>query len=231
MGLFPANLNFYRTFDQFYLAHMKTLDCLGLFFNLMSPSRKIVAFYDLQCKLIDYRDQLPDRSCPSNDENCYLPYLRNKRVLIICPFAEVLKERATQEIYEGVWSEIGKHWFYPQNVEALEFPYGFAKATQNKYATVLDLYDEITEEIQKRDFDIALIGAAGLAIPIASYVKSMGKVGLDLGGHLQIIFGVLGKRWRSKGNWRERYFNKWWIDMPARYKPQETDVCDAGAFW
>jgi hypothetical protein len=44
-------------------------------------------------------------------------------------------------------------------------------------------------------------------------------------------FGVLGKRWHAWGDWRERDFNDTWIDMPARFRPAESGVCDSGAYW
>jgi hypothetical protein len=146
----------------------------------------------------------------------------------------LLRDRAEQGIFEGVWSKIGKEWFYPGSVEALEFPYGFARTTHEKYGTALDLFDAIAAEIDACDFDVALIGAGGLAIPIASHIKKMGRIGLDLGGHLQIIFGVIGQKWRDLESWQDAYYNDWWIDMPAAYKPEE-DACfeygKPGAFW
>ena len=75
------------------------------------------------------------------------------------------------------------------------------------------------------------MGAAGLAVPIVSHIKGRGRVAIDLGGHLQVLFGVLGKRWRDSDEWRARYVNADWIDMPARYRPVETGVCDSGAYW
>jgi hypothetical protein len=59
----------------------------------------------------------------------------------------------------------------------------------------------------------------------------MGKLAIDLGGHLQIVFGVVGQRWRNMSDMKEKYFNEYWIDMPVRYKPKETNVCDNGAYW
>src|SRR5262249_29291915 len=155
---------------------------------------------------------------------------RDRKIVIICPFGEILKERATQEIFEGVWSKSGKRWFYPKSVSALEFPYGFSRETQKVYPTVFELFDYITGRLHQIDFDVALIAAAGLAIPIASHIKDMGKVAIDLGGHLQIIFGVVGQRWRNTDGLKQ-VLTDHWIDMPAKYKPKETDVCDHGAYW
>ena len=68
------------------------------------------------------------------------------------------------------------------------------------------------------------------AIPLAAAVKRLGRVAIDLGGHLQVLFGVLGKRWRASPAWMETYVNEQWMDMPARYRPTVTGVCDNGAY-
>jgi len=231
LGIFPQNLDFYRRFDEFYVDHLKNLDCIGIVPSLARPTANIVAGYELPGKLMAYQDLEPDRSIPADQALCYLPLLAGKKVLIVCPFAGFLKERATQEIFEGVWSKIGKAWFHPSGVDAVEFPYGFAHGTRERFPTVIDLFDDIAERISQRDFDVALIAAAGLSVPIASQVRNMGRIGLDIGGHLQIVFGVLGKRWRNKTKWQRNYYNDYWMDLPARYHPEETDVCDSGAYW
>jgi len=175
------------------------------------------------------------RPVRGDEPDCYLPEFRDRKILLISPFASLLQSRATETIFEGVWSKLGKRWFHPKRVEALDIPYGFAAETHARYPTAFELFDDIVSQIEGRDFDVALIGAGGLAIPIASHIKNMGKLGLDMGGHLQIIFGVIGKKWRGLEDWRAAYFNGWWIDMPAAYKPKEDDVCpengEPGAFW
>jgi len=226
-GVFPASCEFYLEFNRFYMKHVKNLDCLGLFYEPASIEMALVKHYHLNNKFIHFVSQEPGRT----DEECYLPCFRDKKVLLICPFADLLKSRATREIFEGVWSKFGKKWFYPDQVDAVEFPYGFAKTTQEKYSSVIDLFQFIMERIGQKNFDVALIGAGGLSIPIASSLKNMGKIAIDLGGHLQIVFGVVGKRWRDWSDMKEKYFNEYWIDMPPRYKPKETDVCDNGAYW
>ena len=230
-GIFPATTEFYLEYNEFYVSFLKKIDCLGLFLDSIAMEKAIVQDYSLKNKLIYYLDQEPDRSIPSNRQNCYLQYLRGKKVLIICPFAELLSQRADQLIFEGVWSRTGKQWFFPERVDSLEFPYGFSGETHQQYSNAIELFEHIKAKIQEKDFDVALIGAAGLAIPIAAFIKSLGKVSIDLGGHLQVLFGVIGQRWRNREDWRQKYFNEWWIDMPAQYIPQEGDVCDKGAYW
>ena len=220
-GVFPCDSDFCLEYNRFYIHHIKNLDCLGLFYQPWDL--EIVNPYDLKSKLVFFTDQEPDRSVPSREDACYLQYFRNKRLLLVSPFAEILQQRATKEIFEGVWSNTGKQWFYPSSVDYLEFPYGFSAETQQKFSSTLDLFKHIATEIRKKQFDVALIAAGALAIPIASYVKALGKVGIDLGGHLQVLFGVTGKRWRVEqfDKWKV-YFNDFWMNMPDRYRPKEV---------
>jgi hypothetical protein len=230
-GLFPAKPDFCLSFTQQYVEYVHRLNALGIILDQWPILAKVINHYQFRGKIFFHTRLEPDRSIPANDDACYLSLFRGKRILLICPFAEFLAERANRETFERVWAKTGKRWFEPASVDAIEFPYGFEPTTQERYETVLDLLDEIMPRVRQRDFDVALIAAAGLAIPIAAQIKDMGKIGISLGGHLQIVFGVLGKRWRTNKQWQRDYFNDAWVDVPARYHPTRTDVCDFGAYW
>ena len=97
---------------------------------------------------------------------------------------------------------------------------------------MLELRRHIDDELGRRDFDVALIATGGLGIPIAARVKALGKVGISLGGHRQVLFGVLGKRWRDRSDWQTASFNDAWVDLPASYRPSVTTaLTDGGASW
>jgi hypothetical protein len=230
-ALFPPDPRFYLRFNEVTAGHLRALDCVGGFPHTRAMVRSIADFYDLRMPFIDFLDQEPDRSVPADEARCYLPDFRGRRLLIVCSFAELLRQRASREVFEGVWARTGKRWFYPAAVDALEFPYGYSAATHARYATSLDLFDEVAAEMARRDFDVALIAAAGLGIPLAAHAKSLGRVGIALGGALQVLFGVLGRRWRADPEWMGRYVNDRWIDMPARYRPPERNIADGGAYW
>jgi hypothetical protein len=179
---------------------------------------EIVRVHGVPGKLIHFVDQEPDRSSPDEPTRCYLPSLRGQRLLLVSSHARLLCERANRETFEAVWVKTGKKWFDPRQVEAVEFPYGFSRRTQDRYLSSLALFADITAEIARREFDVALIAAGGLGIPLASFVKSLGKVAVSLGGHLQVLFGVLGDRWRRQATWQEQYVNSAWIDFPPEYR-------------
>jgi hypothetical protein len=216
-GLFPATAAFLREYVGFYLPHVRNLDCVGLVKQSAALEAEIVRAHGVRGKLIHFVDQEPDRSSPDEPARCYLPFLRGRRLLLVSSYARLLCERANRETFEAVWMRTGKKWFDPLQVEAVEFPYGFSRRTQHRYPTSLALFADITAEIARRRFDVALIAAGGLSVPLASFVKSLGKVGVSLGGHLQILFGIRGERWRQP-KWEARYVNSAWIDFPPEYR-------------
>jgi len=228
-GIFPAEPNFFLKYNDFFLNHIKILDCLGVIMDSFL-GLEIIKFHRIHNRIIYFKDMIPDRSTPISTENDYLQYLKDQKILIICPFAHFLKQRAKREIFEGVWSKIDKKWFYPKSVDSVEFPYGFSKKAHSLYDSSIELFVSIEKKIKNKDFDIALIAAAGLTVPIAASIKKMKKTALSLGGDLQVLFGVMGKRWRNKQRWQKDYFNKWWVDLPVHYHPDDFEACN-GAYW
>ena len=228
-ALFPRDVQFYARYNEFYIPHIRNLNALGLF-GVPSEAR-LVQYYDLQMPMMMYRDQEPDRSVPNDPALCYLQFFRNKRILLVSSQADVLRERANRETFETVWQKTGKPWFYPASVEALSFPYGWAPQTQSQYGDSLKLFESIAAKIRSREFDVALIAAGGLGVPLASEVKKIGKIGLSLGGHLQVLFGAIGRRWRSQENWLNDYVTEAWIDMPDPRSDWRVTGADGGAYW
>lgn len=230
-GIYPTNKDFILKFNQDYVAALNELDFYAL--KGVGTEAAMLRSYKFPGQLIDCEDLHPDRSPQAfNPQNCYLDSLKNKRVLIVSPIAQLLANRAEQTIFEGVWEKIQKPWFFPAEIIPIEIPFAMSKVTRDKFPTVLDLCDSIEQAIEKENFDVALIGASGLGIPLASRIKRLGKIALSIGSDLQILFGVRGKRWRERQSWHTRYFNDYWIDTPSEYFIPEKDVMvEGGAYW
>jgi hypothetical protein len=228
-ALFPPDVEFYSRYNDFYISNIRNLDALGLFG--VPSEAQLVHHYRLEMPLMAYQDQEPDRSSPDNPALCYLRLFQGKRILIVTSPANLLAERATKEIFEAVWRKTGKRWFYPASVEALSFPYGWAPETMKRYGDSIHLFEKLAESMAGREFDVALIAAGGLGIPLASQAKQLGKIGLSLGGHLQVLFGVIGRRWREREDWVRNYVNPSWIDMPDTRASWAVPGADSGAYW
>jgi hypothetical protein len=229
-GVFPSDPKFVLAFTQFYAQHLQNLDTVGLGGSPMEAA--ILSHHSVYANFLRYQDLEPDRSVPVDETRCYLKHFKGKRLLLLAPFGRLLAERATRETFEGVWRKIGKPWFHPASVCAIEFPYGYDPRTWERFPTVIDLFASIMQQVEEVKFDIALIAAGGLGIPLASQIKRRGGRAISLGGHLQVLFGVMGRRWRDRVKWKRDYFNDSWIPMPAHYRPPDAAMLsDAGAYW
>lgn len=228
-GIFPAEPAFYERFNPFYVSHVRNLDCLGLFGSWNEPA--IVDHYSLENRLMYFIDQEPDRSIPDDPLRCYLQHFAGKRLLFVSPFAPLLRQRANRRTFEAVWAKTGKRWFHPAGAEALQMPYGWSKSVQQRHSDSIALFEDLAARMARIEFDVALISAGGLGIPLASHAKSLGKIGISLGGHLQVLFGILGDRWRAREDWQRDYITEAWIDPPADYLPTEDILVDDGAYW
>jgi len=230
MGAFPSDDQYLDSAVHKLSESVKDMDYLAVHESPLIEG--IVDHLELKSKLLDFGGIEPNRDLPYKIEDCYLPFLKDKRILLITTPAELLASRATKETFEATWRNIHCPWFYPASVDFLTFDSLLDDSTHNKYASSLDLLNEICSQISKREFDIAFVGASSLGIPIVDHVKSIGKVGLSLGGHLQVLFGVQGKRWRDDPNWQRAYWNEAWLEMPSEYKPIQKDwTVDDGAYW
>jgi hypothetical protein len=228
-GIFPRDPGFYERYYEFFVEQARQHDFLGLFGDPNEPA--IFRHYQLGNRLMDYQDQEPDRSCPDDPASCYLPEFAGKRLLLVSPFAPLLRSRANQATFESVWANTGKRWFHPSAVESLSVPYGWSSEVQQRHGDSIRLLRSLTDDMDALSYDAALIGAGGMGIPLAAHAKARGKVAIALGGHLQVLFGVLGERWRNSQSWRTKYINRAWIDLPEEYVPREEVLVDQGAYW
>jgi hypothetical protein len=59
-------------------------------------------------------------------------------------------------------------------------------------------------DIKEIEFDIALLGCGGYGLPLANFIyEKMNKSAIYIGGGLQLLFGVMGKRWEGIDMWKK----------------------------
>lgn len=152
--------------------------------------------------------------------------LKGKKVLVIHPFATSIKAQYLQR--EKLF----------QNANILpEFDLKVLKAIQ----TIGDEKDErfvdwfaalqyMCEEAMKVEFDIALIGCGAYGFPLASYIKEHGKSAIHMGGELQILFGIMGKRWEDNPV-VSQIRNEYWIYPSEQERPKGFSKVEDGCYW
>ena len=63
----------------------------------------------------------------------------------------------------------------------------------------------------------------------------MGKKGFHLGGSLQLLFGIRGRRWEDE-NYNSEYnyaalINNYWVKPDKQEKPENADIVEGSCYW
>jgi hypothetical protein len=230
-GVFPKSKDFYVRYHERFVAGLKNLDFLGLWYA--ERERLVYRQHGLKARvgafqhMEGHRPVLIRRHQPHWSEG-----LKGKRVLVISPFAEVMAARSDRENWEKYWA--GRlPWPEWKEVVPAVFPYGFEPETMGRYRDSLDLLDQFAKghETPLRGCDAVLVGCGAYSIPLVDWAKREGKSAIHLGGSLQIFFGIKGRRWEEMGGvWRSLY-NEHWIRPPAETVPTTAQRVERGAYW
>ena len=151
--------------------------------------------------------------------------LRRKRILIVSPFADSMKEQIPirQEIY-------GIDLFPECEFVFLKPPQTCGDISREFNVELNDFIDEINKI--KDSFDIALCSCGGYGNLVCSAIYKMGKSAVYVGGVLQMYFGIYGKRWlNDKPDMLRLYLNKHWKRPSNSEKPTDFEKIKGGCYW
>ena len=85
--------------------------------------------------------------------------------------------------------------------------------------------DSMKRQIDKIDFDIAIIGCGAYGMFLAQYVKSLGKKAVHTAGATQLLFGIKGERWIHEHPEISKAFNEnWTFPLPADTPKNLNDI-------
>lgn len=216
-GFFPTTDDSLNSFCELYLRCIKNIDVLGVWFK---PGEDyFVKKYMHNASLIPL-----EAIEPYYHSKPWSRYLEGKKVLVIHPFAESIKRQ-----YE-------KHdlLFSDKNILP-KFDLKVYKSIQtlnihdSKFITWFDALEFMQNEIKNIDFDIAIIGAGAYGLPLASYIKSMGRQSIHMGGATQILFGIKGNRWETR-DFFKNLFNEFWV-RPLSSEVPKGDLLENACYW
>jgi len=149
-------------------------------------------------------------------------YLEGRRVLVIHPFEDSIKKQWSKK------DKLHKSPFVLPDFDLITF-----KAVQTiagetaGYDSWFDALEDMKEKISEIDFDIALIGCGAYGLPLAAHIKDIGKVAIHVGGSLQLLFGIKGKRWDDR---TDIITEEWDYPLPQDC-PQGKEVVENACYW
>ena len=178
-GFFSYSTDNLNSFTNLYLNSIKYIDILG---SWLPDEKYVEQFYAKMPVLVRLGDL--DLVCP----HPWSRVLENKKVLVIHPFEKSIQAQyAKRELLHENPYLLPK--FELKTIKAVQSIAG----NKTEFATWFDALESMKQQIDKTDFDIALIGCGAYGLPLAAYVKSLGKQAVHLGGALQLMFGIKGR--------------------------------------
>lgn len=153
--------------------------------------------------------------------------LKGKRVLIVHPFEETIKSQLDNR---------DKLFDNPDMLPECEFITLKAVQTSGgqkdeRFASWFDALQYMCDEIDRIDYDIALIGCGAYGFPLAAHCKKMGKQAIHVGGALQLFFGIKGRRWDDHEPKITAMYNEYWNYPSDCETPKNYSAVEGGTYW
>lgn len=152
--------------------------------------------------------------------------LAGKKVLVIHPFANTIERQ-----YEK------RALLFPGRNVLPDFELHTIRAVQTsagerdeRFGDWFEALDYMTKQAEKIDFDIALLGCGAYGLPLAARIKQMGKKAVHIGGGLQILFGIKGRRWDENSN-INRMYNDAWVYPDVSETPKGASIVEGACYW
>ncbi len=215
-GFFPAEKTYMDKFSELMIDDSKYIDILGVW---RTEQSRIAKFFP-QAKNIPLQTFEPYYFTPP-----WTKSLNGQQVLVIHPFAETIKE------------QYAKRGLLFKDKDVLpDFELKTLKAVQSaagnkvEYKTWFDALSYMCDEIDKIDFDTALIGAGAYGLPLAAHVKRGGRKAVHMGGISQLLFGIKGNRWDHHQFYKDLY-NEHWTRASKEETPELCSKVEGATYW
>lgn len=195
-------LNDYEDFCKKYLDSIKNSNYIACFTfnsrNIIKIQNFFINKYSL--KILHSRVLEPFYCCLEN-EKPWSNYLINKKVLIISPFVHSFQKQINNNFQ--IFKDLSKKLF----LDGQEFVFYKSYQTiagNHLHNNWLETYNLMINDIKDIKFDIALVSCGAYGLPICNFIKTeMNKSAIYIGGGLQLLFGVMGKRWENNEMWNK----------------------------
>lgn len=201
-GIYSKDMDIkkFELFCKYYNNAIKESDVLASFTfnsrNIINIQNYFSNNYNLQ--QIHSRSLEPFYAIMENQEPWSL-HLKGKKVLVINPFVDSFKKQIDSKF------RIFKN--KPLFNESQEFIFYKSFNTlvgNNIHNDWFETFKIMCNDIKNIDFDIALLGCGAYGLPICDFIKNeLNKSAIYIGGGIQLLFGVMGKRWEENPMWKQ----------------------------
>jgi len=213
-GVFPESEEIFNKFKKEYFDASKSMDILAIW-NYQNHFLNKIKWL----KNFPNINNLIPLGVVGQETSGWIKSLKGKKVLVINAFEATMKQQYKKRKELGILPEL-------KSLEILKSVQTLGLKKDDRFETWFDALDYMKKEIDKKDFDIALIGCGSYALPLSAYVKSIGKQSIHMGGSIQLLFGIKGKRWDNAG-----IYTKDWTYLLEEDTPSNSKIIEGGCYW
>jgi hypothetical protein len=217
-GFFPLDDISLNRFSKLMISEMQSIDILGSWLGIENKFKKELK----KVKKIHLEDL--------NAYNHNIPWTRaleGKNVLVIHPFTKSIKSQyeRREKLFKNkdILPEFNLITYKP--VVSVS---GNHKSV--KFNNWFDALANMQDDISKIDFDIAILGCGAYGLPLASFIKKIGKKAVHIGGATQMLFGIIGKRWETEYD-LSHLINEYWVRPLEEETPKNSNKIENGCYW
>ena len=219
-GVFPDTEEVLNDFSKIYLKASSEVDVLGVW-GINFEKRTINKYCKKDIKLIK-----PRAIEPYYFNNPWSKALEGKKVLVIHPFEDTIINQYEKRERLFSNSDILPKFGKLDTLKAVQSIAG----DNDEFKDWIEAYEYMCNEISKKDFDVAIIGAGAYGLPLCSYIKKLNKQAIHMGGATQIFFGIQGKRW-DKHSYISNLYNNFWVRPMKSETPKKASSVEGGSYW
>ena len=219
-GMFETTDEGIKTFHDIFCKHMKNVTGFCVWFNQMEDY--LIDTYSAESILLSL-DGLESYLY----KQPWTSALKGKKVLVISPFAETIKQQYMQN----------REKLFINNPDTLpEFFLTTYKSfytlpgEKNSFKHWSDVLLKMKSDCMQLDFDVAIIGCGSYGLALAGMLFEEGKSVIHAGGVTQVFFGVRGKRWDQRP-YMEKYINDSWVRPSFNERPSSASNIEGGCYW
>lgn len=218
-GMFSNDMEGFLKFGEYYARCAADADLLGIW--QMNLEEYLIKKYSSKAKLTLLRNLEPYYET----EFPWSRALKGKKVLVVHPFANTIQTQYAKR--QEIWNEDILPEFELITFKAIQTQ---CDEEDNRFRTWFDALKYMEKEIEKIEFDVAIIGCGAYGLPLASAVKRMGRQAIHLGGATQMLFGIIGRRWENIQFFKDK-MNENWVRPSLEERPIKANQVEEGCYW
>jgi hypothetical protein len=218
-GVFPTSDAGFSAFARIYHQALQHVDLLGFWQS------------DHQAALVSQLNPIPSLCRlsalePFRQTQPWSFALQGRSVLVVHPFAASIQAQ-----YERVGSKL---FADPRILPLFELQVYRPPLTHAPITDGFQMWTDALYHLQDRvlsmSFDIALLGCGAYGLPLAAAIRQEGRQVIHLGGALQLLFGIRGRRWESDPQ-IQKLTSADWIRPSGDETPSMAYGIEEGCYW